>query len=127
MQRLFTMFPGGVPGLALMLLRLAVTGSLWQPLLEGSASIALIRLLSVSTASVFILVGLATPLLGTIITLFQLAKAIDPLTLDPIVSADTLTPAIYATIALSLALIGPGAFSLDARLFGRRILTSSED
>jgi hypothetical protein len=56
-----------------------------------------------------------------------LAKAIDPLTLDPLVCADTLTPAICATIALSLALIGPGAFSLDARLFGRRILTSSED
>lgn len=120
------MFPGGVPGVALMLLRLAVTGSLWQPILEDGASIGVLRLASVGTASAFLLIGLATPLVGTFITAVQLMKVFDPLVLGGAFdSGETRTCAIYATTALALALIGPGAFSMDARLFGRRVLTSS--
>jgi hypothetical protein len=35
-------------------------------------------------------------------------------------SGDPRIPAILATLGLTLAMIGPGAWSIDARLFGRK-------
>src|SRR5215813_9539641 len=124
MQRLFTMFPGGVPGLALVLLRIAVAGSLWGPILESGLP-GVPRLLALSTVSALLLAGFATPLAGTIAAAVQLATVVDPSRPGVLIPAEVLTAAIHGTSALSLALLGPGAFSLDARRFGRRVLTSS--
>lgn len=121
MQRLITMFPGGIPGIALILLRLGVTASLWQPLLEGALAPGALRFFALILISVLLLIGLATPLVGTM-AIFALITGCDPSRLHLAISAGAL---IQGVPALSLALIGPGAFSVDARLFGRRVLTSS--
>jgi hypothetical protein len=70
-------------------------------------------------------VGFATPLAGTVAAVIQLTRVLDPLRLGVSIPPEVVTAAIHGTSALSLALIGPGALSIDARLFGRRILTSS--
>jgi len=119
------MFPGGPPGLALVLLRLGVTGGLWQPILEGGPAWSTIRLFGLGTVSVLLLLGFATPVVGLITSAIQLMRVVDPFGVGMSISAETATVAIHTISALSLVLIGPGAFSIDARLFGRRILTSS--
>jgi len=121
MLRHFTMFPAGITGLALVMLRLSVTASLWQPLLDGALAPSGLRMLALGLISVLLLIGLATPLFGTV-AIVALLTALDPSRLHATICADTV---IHGISALSLALIGPGAFSVDARLFGRRVLTSS--
>ena len=62
---------------------------------------------------ILILVGLWTPVVGTAVACRELWIAL-PGTGDP------WTPLILATLGATLAMIGPGAWSIDARLFGRR-------
>ena len=125
MQRIFTVFPGGAPGLALVLLRLGVTGSLWQPVLHSGLATSAVRLFGLGTASALLLFGFATPLVSLVTSVIQLVRMLDPLRAGTLPCMETAVLAIHVLSALSLALIGPGAFSVDARLFGRRILTSS--
>ena len=125
MQRLFTMFPGGVPGLALVLLRLGVAGSLWQLILEGGPEMSCVRLFSLGALSILLLLGFTTPVIGLIASAVQLLRLFDAFRPGTAIPAEAVTVAVHAIFALSLALIGPGAFSLDARLFGRRTLITS--
>lgn len=120
MLRHFTMFPAGITGLALVLLRLGVTASLWQPILDGALAPSALRMFELSLISVLLLIGLATPLCGAV-AIVALLTGFDPC-LHATICANS---AIRGISALSLTLIGPGAFSVDARLFGRRVLTSS--
>jgi len=66
-------------------------------------------------AGVLFLVGLWTPFVGTLIALVELWVALTHLS-DPWISI------MLATIGATSAMLGPGAFSVDARLFGRRHL-----
>jgi uncharacterized membrane protein YphA (DoxX/SURF4 family) len=125
MQRLFTMFPAGAPGVALALLRLSVMGCLWQRFLAQVPAGSAWGLLSPGIISIFLLIGMATPVAALIAAGIELMSVFYPPRIGSFVFADTLTVGIHASEALSLALIGPGAFSVDARLFGRRILTPS--
>ena len=124
MQRLFTVFPSGVPGVALFLLRSAVAATLWQPFLAGVLGPSGVLLIALCFFSVLLVVGLATPIAATIAFIW-LMQWLDPFLLLGIVRADTLSSALNGVFALSLALLGPGAFSMDALLFGRRVLRSS--
>ncbi len=124
MQRLFTMFPAGVPGLALVLLRMGVIGSLWGPTLERGLPDCL-PLLGLATASALLLAGFGTPLAAGVAAAIQLAEIFDRTRPGVSFAPQVLTAAIHAASGLALALLGPGAFSIDARLFGRKILTSS--
>jgi hypothetical protein len=109
--------------LALVLLRIGVAGGLWEPTLEGGLP-SLSRLLGLCTVSALLVAGFATPLAGAVAATIQLTSALAPLRLGLVISPGVVTAAIHGTSALSLALLGPGALSIDARLFGRRILTS---
>lgn len=64
-------------------------------------------------AAMLFLVGLWTPFVGALIAVVELWIASTHLG-DPWISI------ILATIGGSAAMLGPGAFSVDARLFGRR-------
>ena len=119
------MFPGGTPGLALLLIRVGVAVSLWLPLLGGSVVPSVWRLLGLATASALLSVGFSTPAISLISCGIQLMRIVDTHRAGLLVSAETATAVVEATFALSLALIGPGAYSIDARLYGRRIVVSS--
>jgi hypothetical protein len=68
----------------------------------------LVQLVAASVGSL-ILVGLATPIAAAVggVTILCIAAPIE-------------THIVLATIGASLALLGPGAWSIDARLYGRR-------
>jgi len=66
-------------------------------------------------AGMLFLVGLWTPVVGALIAVIELWIAAIRLS-DPWISI------VLATICASAAMLGPGAFSVDAALFGRRHL-----
>ncbi len=116
MQRLFTTFANGWPGLGLFIQRL-VTGAVL--ILHGIVALNQITAVEPiipdsigAVLGVFILVGLWTPLAGTLIVLVEAWIALNG-------AGDEMT-LMLAVLAGTLALIGPGAWSIDARLFGRK-------
>jgi uncharacterized membrane protein YphA (DoxX/SURF4 family) len=113
------MFPNGWPGRGLLLLRLVIgfflihdgiVGLMAQPQRE---SIALQLIAAI--AAIFLLIGLWTPIAGALVTLTEFSIALK--------GTDHLRSMILlATIAIAIAILGPGAQSIDAILFGRKRL-----
>ena len=64
-------------------------------------------------AGILLLVGLWTPVGGVLVTIVELWIVLSHVG-DPFVSL------ILAILGATLAMIGPGAWSIDARLFGRK-------
>lgn len=115
-QRAFSSFPDSWPGAGLLLFRIATGVPLlvngpWA-LFPGKESVgALYRITDLSSGSL-ILVGLWTPVAAVAQALLQGAVAV--------AGHDSLLHASAAFLGLSLALLGPGAWSVDARLYGRK-------
>ena len=72
----------------------------------------------------FLLVGLMTPFVTVLVAAGGIAAVLSLIPLPGQTLSDSY-PAILNLIVLSIAiaLLGPGAFSLDARMFGRREIT----
>ncbi len=70
-----------------------------------------------SLLGLFILVGLWTPAVGALVAVVQAWIALTGAGAEP-------TAMILAALGGTLAMIGPGAWSIDARLFGRKHITS---
>jgi uncharacterized membrane protein YphA (DoxX/SURF4 family) len=62
-------------------------------------------------AGILLLAGLWTPIAGVLAAAIELWHTFS----QPV---DALTHIMLATLAIALALVGPGAWSVDARLFG---------
>jgi putative oxidoreductase len=118
MQRLFSTFPGAWPGLALLLLRcVAATtliayanGGVWLSLRPG---LLLMHGLTIMTAMMLI-GGLWTPVAGVAQALLELYSDFSS------TAAADLNHMLWAAVGLCVAMLGPGACSVDSRLFGRR-------
>ena len=112
------MFPPGLPGLALLLLRVAVAIAL---LLEDYANREALPgwvHTPVILVSLVISVGYLTPIVASVALAWHAL-------LWFAVGADlgaAVTALVFALNALALALLGPGAYSLDSRRFGRRLV-----
>ena len=119
MQRLYSTFADRWPGVGLLLQRVLVAIMLVRfcliHLTDSPSSIGMIPHIIGSCAGVLFLVGLWTPFVGTLIAVVELWAALTHLS-DPWISI------MLATIGATSAMLGPGAFSVDARLFGRRHL-----
>jgi hypothetical protein len=116
MQRLFSMFPHGWPGLALLLLRVSVAAVLLVSAANRSGLISMPLLFAgVLLISISLSIGFLTPILSVIAFAFAVAN----LLIGP--HAGNLVYVFSIFDAAALALLGPGAFSVDARLFGLRV------
>jgi uncharacterized membrane protein YphA (DoxX/SURF4 family) len=127
LQRLFSTFPGGRPGLGLLLLRI-VSGAV--ALLQGgdmafgsdaAGPLGWMLGLLVAASGAALFVGLFTPVASAVVAIVCATPALLPQTLTPIaLPLDRLALTLTLTIAVAMTCLGPGAFSLDAWLFGRR-------
>lgn len=123
MQRLFSTFPSGWPGVGLLLLRLclglrviyigilSLSGNPSGPTTPAPSLIAVL-------AGIFLLAGLWTPIIGTILALDEVGIALS-LRLSHW-GEDIVIPVFLAVLSVCVAMLGPGSWSVDARLFGRK-------
>ena len=112
MQRLFSTFPEGLPGVGLVLLRAAVAVPVLQQTIAGLQTAPPLGLVRAGSA-LLLMVGLWTPVAGLAVATAELVLAF----LHP---AERWVGVHFATMGLAVALLGPGAWSIDARLFGRK-------
>ena len=122
LQRLFSTFPNSWPGVGLLLFRVCLgvaliyfgiaglSGTSSEPITLAQNSLAVV-------AAIFLLAGLWTPVMGTLAALHQVWIAL--LVYSP-GRQDTWIHIFLAVLAVSVAMLGPGAWSIDARLFGRK-------
>lgn len=117
MQRLYSMFPLGGPGVGLVSLRLSALASL--PILaEGDGHWSITALIIVLGAG--FLAGLMTPAVGAL----SIVSALVVFSLGTRMPEPALVTFLLQSIAL--VLLGPGGYSLDARLYARRIIDVDE-
>jgi uncharacterized membrane protein YphA (DoxX/SURF4 family) len=65
-----------------------------------------------------LMIGFLTPIAGACASLGNLANSVSSLTSGG--NTNAIIAAYLVVICIAITLLGPGAFSLDARLFGRR-------
>ena len=127
LQKLFSSFPEGWPGIGLVFLRLAVGVNAMICAIDalvGPTSHTMIvwaiESLAVAVGAA-IVVGFLTPAASAVTTVGYLMTGVAPsLMTEANNHISALTAFNLAAISAALVLLGPGAFSFDARLFGRR-------
>ena len=122
LQRLFSTFPNSWPGFGLFLFRLAVGIALIYLgicRLFGvlGAPITVARDLIEPAGGIFLLAGLWTPVMGALIAIDELWIAFSLNSSQP---DSRLIHIFLAVLTAGVAMLGPGAWSIDARLFGRK-------
>ena len=116
MQRLFSTFPNAWPGAGLLLLRLAAGVALMigSPELWGVPHSALFAAQIVAiSVGMFLFAGLWTPLVGALQAFIELWITFSG-------GREGAIHLLAAALGVGLAMLGPGAWSIDARLFGRK-------
>ena len=127
MQRLFSTFADGWPGRGLLLLRL-VTGLALSHF--GIANLreapplptAVLQIIGIG-GGILLLVGLWTPVAGALAAIVKVSIAFSQYFSH---SSDPWIPILQAVLGAVLAMVGPGAWSIDARLFGRKRIEMPE-
>jgi len=122
LQRLFSTFASGWPGAglflqrlltAILLVRFGIIQLMSTPVSPPLIQQNMIPQIVAACAGILLLVGLWTPVVGTLIAVAELWIASTS-------TGDPWIPIILATLGGTAAMIGPGAWSIDARLFGRK-------
>ena len=115
MRRLYSTFAGSWPGIGLLLMRLVVGSvllvragpQLWtDPALQTALTAA-----SLTGSGLLLAAGLWTPLAGAVIAVIEISQILTS-------GEDLLVCLLAGTTAAALAMLGPGRWSVDARLFG---------
>ena len=115
LRRLFSSFARGWPGAGLLLMRVvAAIALIGQAISQWSAGGKVESMVTAgvsAAAAVLLLAGLWTPIVGALAVLLEVWKAFAN-------AGDPWTYILLASISAALALLGPGGYSVDARLFG---------
>lgn len=109
---MFLAFPGGGAGVGLLLLRLSVAGS-FTAMLLGSGDVPAWMLF----LAILVSIGLCAGFLARLLACLSVLADVTTLVIE---SVEPALAILNVADAIALAMIGPGAFSMDARLFGRR-------
>ena len=116
MQRLFSTFPEGWPGTGLVFLRAIMAIPLVQfgagPLPLTAPLNEILQLLA-AVCSALLIVGLWTPVAGALMAFSELCLLLFSFSIASM-------HLVLAALGAALAMLGPGAWSVDARLFGRK-------
>jgi hypothetical protein len=111
------MFPAGAPGCGMLMLRIGVAASLHiDPSGHFGLNPNVLLFVAFAALSGALAAGLLTPLVSLLAGIAGTAMLLTGAT--SVVVAAFLGPLDAAV----LLLLGPGAYSLDARLFGRRVV-----
>jgi uncharacterized membrane protein YphA (DoxX/SURF4 family) len=116
-----------LPGVGLILLRLAVAvGAIFHGvcrLIASSGPTPILWATGLLECLIggALLIGFLTPVAGCLATVANTASGASVMLASGLLAdARAATSIILAVMSLALVLLGPGAFSLDARIFGRR-------
>jgi putative oxidoreductase len=114
-RRLYSTFAGGWPGIGLLLLRLVLGSAV---LVRASSTLfsnlsinATITSAFLAGSAVLLIPGLWTPFAGTAVALIAIGQMSEG-------GGDPWIRVLLGTIGGALAMLGPGLWSVDARLFG---------
>ena len=115
MRRLFSTFADGAPGAGLLLMRVATGSALLVRAASGlnaapTVTAAVFHLLA-AAVGILLLVGLWTPIAAALAALTAAWSAFT-------IPAEVGFYILLGTLGAALVLLGPGAWSIDARLFG---------
>jgi uncharacterized membrane protein YphA (DoxX/SURF4 family) len=115
LRRLFSTFADGWPGVGLLCLRLVAGAALIAQGLGGLRGGSPVEPLALDVLAIadglLLIAGLWTPIAGSIVVILALLKtAAQPGNWQAYI--------LLATMGVALALVGPGLWSVDARLFG---------
>ena len=117
------MFPNGLPGAGLLLLRLVcgvvvIAGGVTTIIAASHTQTLLLQSMALA-AALLLLMGLWTPIGGLLILVVEVWFALSRTSIESSV--------LLATIGAALAALGPGAHSVDARLYGRKRIQIRND
>jgi putative oxidoreductase len=114
-RRLFSSFARGWPGVGLLLLRVAAGSSLIARSILALGNTPTFGTgffqLFIATTGLLLIAGLWTPVVATVMVLLEFWRITSR-------SGDPASEILLCTLALAIALLGPGGWSVDARLFG---------
>jgi hypothetical protein len=112
--RLFSVFPAGAPGIALLILRISLAAAILDGCFDDIKPTVLPAVcLALAVQSLLLFLGLLTPIVSILGCAFELTALVTG-------HADVRFITLSSLNAVVIALLGPGAYSLDSRLFGRR-------
>ena len=113
MQRLFSTFAGGPPGAGLLMQRLLVGATLvYCAAVAPGGTVGAPQVIG-ALAGLLLMAGLWTPVAGVVAGCAEAWIACS-------LPSHSGMPAVLAVLAVTLALIGPGEWSIDSRLYGRK-------
>ena len=116
LRRLYSTFGAGWPGIGLLVMRLVVGAVLLVgsgPKLMNDPPLHLtLTSASLAVSGLLLVAGLWTPVVGAVVAVIAISQQLLRVAGHPLVGL------LAGTIAAALAMLGPGRWSVDARLFG---------